>query len=39
MAFVSAGLSSYPAARATNRLAGSARGPLFGFNLCIVMGW
>ena len=38
MASVSAGLSSYPTARAIDRSAGSARGPLFGLSLCVVLG-
>ena len=39
MASISTGLSSYPTARATDRSTRSAWGPLFGFNLCIVLGW
>ena len=29
----------YPAERATDGLAGSTRGPLFGFSLYVVLGW
>ena len=35
---ISTGLSSYSTAHATNRSAGSARGPLLRFSLCVVLG-
>ena len=39
MVSVFAGLSSYPTARATDNSIGLERGPLFGFSLCVVLGW
>ena len=39
MGSVPASLSSHPAARATNSLAGTVRRSLSGFGFRIVLGW
>ena len=39
MALVSAGHFSYLTACTINGSDGAAQGPVFGFSLCVVLGW